>query len=146
VTEHSITTLQKALHNHHRGHARATLGTRPRQVRKRTPKTTSALEYSAQTHRIHMWEHVEVINRAETWHSPHQDHEKDGGIRYGSGVRLGIRRLVSTCALARACPRWSGRELSTGAPSEKPIKKSVTGVVCSDLLAFLRPRPVVALR
>ena len=106
---------EKALPNHHREHARAKLGARPRQVRKRTRKITSALECSAQAHRIHTWEHVEVINRHETLHSPHTHHAKDGGVRYGSGVRLGSRRIISISVLARACSRcvvlkWSGTQ------------------------------------
>jgi hypothetical protein len=105
--------LQKALYNHHRGHARAISGARPREVPKRTPKTTSALECSAQAHRNHTWEHVEVINRHETLHSLHQHHAKYGGVRYGSGVRLGSRRNISTSVLACACSRcvllkWPG--------------------------------------
>ena len=39
AAEHSIAVLQKALHNHHRLHARAKLGARLREVRKPTLKT-----------------------------------------------------------------------------------------------------------
>ena len=77
---------RKALHYHHRHHARATSGARPRHVRKRTHKITSALECSTQAHRNHMWEHVEVINRHETLHLPHQHHVNDGGVTLVSGM------------------------------------------------------------
>ena len=139
--------MQKALYNHHRGHTRASLCARPREGRKRTPKTTSALEYSAQTRRIHMWEHVEVINRAETLHSPHQDHEKDGGIRYGSGVHLDIRRLVSTCSLARACPRcvllkWSGiQKWGSRRKTGKSLNLFSHKTVCGGAAAWRRSMP-----